>query len=50
VISIDTDVLGVYHVFTRDARYPTAASFMEESRRVERGITVFNLHEQNRVQ
>jgi hypothetical protein len=45
VISIDTDVLGVYHVFTRDARYPTAATFMEKSRMVERGITVFNLHE-----
>lgn len=45
MISIDTDVLGVYHVFTRDARYPTAATFMEKSRIVERGITVFNLHE-----
>lgn len=45
MISIDTDILGVYHVFTRDARYPMAATFMEESRRVERGITVFNLHE-----
>ena|GEM_PF-3237271 len=45
MISIDTDVLGVYHVFTRDARYPMAESFLEESRGVERGTTVFNLHE-----
>lgn len=45
MISIDTDVLGVYHVFTRDVRYLTAATFMAKSRGVERGITVFNLHE-----
>lgn len=45
MISIDTDVLGVYHVCTRDARYPIAATFMEQSRGVERGITVFNLRE-----
>jgi hypothetical protein len=45
VITIDTDVLGIYHVFTQDERYSIAATFMNESRKVERGVTIFNLYE-----
>jgi hypothetical protein len=45
LIAIDTDVLGIYHIFRQDTRYEVTASFMQESERSERGIPVFTLLE-----
>ena len=45
MIGIDTDVLGIYHIFKRDGRYPATERFMRESERVERGVPIFSLLE-----
>lgn len=45
MIAIDTDVLGIYHVFKQDSRYPVTASFMYRSERAERGVPIFSLLE-----
>jgi len=45
MVAIDADVLSVYHIFHRDSRYDVTSLFMEESREVERGVSIFNLLE-----
>lgn len=45
MVAIVTDVLSVYHIFKRDPRYDVTSLFMEESRRVARGVGIFNLLE-----
>jgi len=45
MVVIDTDVLSVYHIFQRDPRFKMTSLFMEESRKVERGVGIFNLLE-----
>jgi len=45
VITLDTDVLALYHFFTTDPRHTLTASFMEETRDAERGTTLYNLLE-----
>lgn len=45
MIAIDTDVLGIYHIFKQDPRYPVAASFMYQSEQAERGVPIFSLLE-----
>lgn len=45
MIAIDTDVLGIYHVFKQDPRYPVTASFMYQSEQAERGVPIFSLLE-----
>ena len=45
MITLDTDVLALYHFFTTDPRHTLTASFMEETRDAERGTTLYNLLE-----
>lgn len=45
MIVIDTDVLALFHFFTRDPRHDSAVSFMEETRSTLRGTTIYNLLE-----
>jgi hypothetical protein len=45
VIGIDTDVLGIYHIFKRDERYLATESFMHESEQFNRGVPIFSLLE-----
>lgn len=45
MIVIDTDVLALFHFFTRDSRYDSTVSFMEETHSEIRGTTVYNLLE-----
>ena len=45
MIGIDTDVLGIYHIFTGDPRYPAARSFIMKSEAFPRGVAIFSLLE-----
>ena len=45
MIVIDTDVLALYHFFTKDPRHDIAVSFMNETREQARGTTIYNLLE-----
>lgn len=45
MICIDTDVLAIYHVFNRDARYPATHAFMERSKEASRAVAIFSLLE-----
>lgn len=45
MIALDTDVLSIYYAFHGDARYEVTARFMEESKRLPRGVGIFNLLE-----
>jgi len=45
VIGIDTDVLGIYHIFTGDPRYPAVRSFILKSEAFPRGVAIFSLLE-----
>lgn len=45
MIGIDTDVLGIHHIFKQDGRYPATERFLRESERIERGVPIFSLLE-----
>ncbi len=45
MVGIDADVLSIYHVFKRDARYPATSSFMQHSKGIDRGVAIFGLLE-----
>lgn len=45
MIVIDTDVLALFHFFTRDPRHDIAVSFMKETGSQARGTTIYNLLE-----
>jgi len=45
VIVIDTDVLAIYHLFTRDERYGDTETFMKSTHRQPRSTTLYNLME-----
>lgn len=45
MLGIDTDVLGIYHIFTGDPRYPAAHSFILKSETSPRGVSIFSLLE-----
>jgi len=44
-ILIDTDVLAIHHIFKSDVRYKITEKFMEKSKELERGTSIFNLLE-----
>lgn len=45
MIGIDTDVLGIHHIFRQDRRYATTERFLRESEPIERGVPIFSLLE-----
>jgi len=45
MICIDTDILAIYHVFNRDARYPITQVFMGRSKEASRAVAIFSLLE-----
>jgi len=45
MICIDTDILAIYHVFNRDARYLITQVFMERSKEASRAAAIFSLLE-----
>ncbi len=45
MIGIDTDVLGIHHIFKQDGRYPATEQFLRESERIGRGVPIFSLLE-----
>lgn len=45
MIVLDTDVLALHHFFTGDPRHASTSSFMERTKKTERGTTLYNLLE-----
>ena len=45
MIVIDTDVLALFHFFTKDPRHDITVTFMNETRKQARGTTIYNLLE-----
>ena len=45
MIVIDTDVLALYHFFTKDDRHNTACTFIRDTQEIPRGTTIYNLLE-----
>lgn len=45
MIVLDTDVLALFHFFTKDPRHGTTSLFMDKTRERERGTTLYNLLE-----
>jgi hypothetical protein len=45
MICLDSDVLVIHHHHRGDARYPTNSLFMQKSKGLDRGTTIYNLYE-----
>jgi hypothetical protein len=45
LIGIDTDVLGIQHIFRQDKRHIATSRFMEQTGPLERGVPIFSLLE-----
>jgi hypothetical protein len=45
MIAIDADVLAIYHIFKRDARFTETERFMQQSQGQARGVSIFGLLE-----
>ena len=45
MICLDSDVLVIHHHHKGDVRYPTNSLFMQKSKGLDRGTTIYNLYE-----
>jgi hypothetical protein len=45
LIGIDTDVLGIQHIFKQDKRHIATSRFMEQTSSLGRGVPIFSLLE-----
>jgi hypothetical protein len=45
LIAVDTDVLAIHHIFTRDKRHPVTTRFLQQASQSGYGVSIFSLLE-----